>query len=108
MPTVKNHEDDDTATVFDLVAANYVGENTLPDIETFFRFSPALNSITSQTFQSDMAGTHEVNITIADLYDARRFASLYITVDSTYNDTRVTEPTALGESLATIWANHIA
>ena len=50
MPTVKNHEDDDTATVFDLVAANYIGENTLPDIETFFRFSPSLNSITSQTF----------------------------------------------------------
>ena len=55
-----------------------------------------------------MAGTHEVNITIADLYDARRFASLYITVDSTYNDTRVTEPTALGESLETLTANHIA
>ena len=108
MPTVKNHEDDDTATIFDLVAANYVGENTLPDIETFFRFSPSLNSITSQTFQSDMAGTHEVNITIADLYDARRFASLYITVDSTYDDTRGTEPTAFGEDLETIMANHIA
>ena len=108
MPTVKNHEDDDTATVFDLVAANYVGENTLPDIETFFRFSPSLNSITSQTFQSDMADTHELNFTIADLYDARKFASLYITVDSTYDDTRVTEPTALGEDLATIMANHNA
>ena len=50
MPTVKNYEDDDTTTVFDLVAANYVGEKILPNIETFFRFSPALNSITSQTF----------------------------------------------------------
>ena len=55
-----------------------------------------------------MAGTHELNFTIADLYDARIFASLYITVDSTYNDTRVTEPTALGDSLETLTANHIA
>ena len=108
MPTVKNQEGDDTATVFDLVAANYVGENTLPDIETFFRFSPSLNSITSQTFQSYMAGTHELNFTIADLYDARRVASLHITVDSTYNDTRVTEPFALGDSYANLTANYIA
>ena len=74
----------------------------MPDIETFFRFSPSLNSITSQTFKSDMAGTHELNFTIADLYDARRFASLEITVDPTYNDTRVTEPTALGDIQATL------